>query len=964
MRFRLQSLAAYFFILLTGAAGLIYEVTWQKCLSMTLGCDTIAGAIILATFLGGLSIGYFLCGEMTLISKNHFRLYALLEMLIGLWALCCPTILNLLRQLTADWSFDPAPLMILQGVFYSAVLTGVPAFCMGATVPVLTRAISKNVSEATRVHAGIYGLNTGGAFLGALAAGFFLIPALGISNTLRLTAMVNLSAAGYFYIISRSAATPRTSETAIHNRPAMNTLPRYGLPRHLLYAVAFLSGFYVMTLENVLIRLMNLSFGSSSYSFSIVVAVFVLAIALGSYVFSRFKKVPEHSLYINQLLICFTLLALYFTLDTWPYWAHLIRLPFESTITGFWTFYATVLAVLAVLLLIPAGLMGATVPIVFHMLKNELRRVGAHSGSALALNTMGSLSGSIVGGIFFYYFLNNGGVFLAAVLLVALSACFSSWDLPIRYRFASAVFAGAVLVFAVYQPFFDEKRFAVGTFRMRMPLLSSFSGPKAFFREFHTDNGILFYEDSPTGTVSVIQSPLQPWSEHRPLAIMVNGKSDSSTIGDMYTIRLAAHIPALLSRQKSKALVVGLGTGVTAGELSLYPDIAQIDVAEISPAVVRALPLFGAFTHSVQNDPRLRIHTGDALRIMERSREKWDLIISEPSNPWVNGVDTLFTREFYQIAKRRLSEGGKLLQWIHIYEANEHMIGMIMNTIRQEFPFCRVFMSQANDLLILAANNPIGAEDLAGAESELERNQEVRSSLDAIGLGLLDSILLREIWSPSFVCAHFGSCPIQTMDKPVLHYIAGKAYFLGERVPEHFIFSSSTAPYTGEFLLSARYCGANSFPLTPHSFSTLLPSACDRTRGESFCLPMYEALKLNAYLRDPFCYPLSDEESRKFDVNLLNDIMNEKLDHSGAFTTAPNALSIEKAVALLKQIERTRNWIVPYSRNGLCSLLKEGTLHSHRIPEKIWFAMQLARIRSEDRISSTFGGSVFRTDCK
>ncbi len=964
MRFRLQSLAASFFILLTGAAGLIYEVTWQKCLSMTLGCDTIASAIILATFLGGLSIGYFLCGKMTLVSKNHFKLYALLEALIGIWALCCPNILSLLRQLTADWSFDPAPLMILQGIFCSAVLIGVPTFCMGATVPVLTRAISKSVSEATGVHARIYGLNTGGAFLGTLAAGFFLIPALGISNTLRLTALFNLSAAGFFYIISRSAATPRTHEITLRDKPATNSLPRYGLPRYLLYGVAFLSGFYVMTLENVLIRLMNLSFGSSSYSFSIVVAVFVLAIALGSYAFSRLKKVPELTLYFNQLLICFTLLALYFTLDTWPYWAHLIRLPFESTITGFWFFYATVLVVLAVLLLVPAGLMGATVPIVFHMLKNELRRVGAHSGSALALNTVGSLSGSIVGGIFFYYFLNNGGVFLSAVLLVALSACFSSWNLPIRFRFASVFLAAAVLVLTVHQPFFDEKRFAVGTFRMRMPLLSSFSGPKTFFREFHADNGILFYEDSPTGTVSVIQSPLQPWSEHRPLAIMVNGKSDSSTVGDMYTIRLAAHIPALLSRQRSKALVVGLGTGVTAGELSLYPDIAEIDVAEISPAVVKALPLFGAFTHSVQNDPRLHIHTADALRMMERSREKWDLIISEPSNPWVNGVDTLFTREFYQIAKRRLSEGGKLLQWIHIYEANELMIGMIMNTIRQEFPFCRVFMSQANDLLILAASDPIGMEDLAGAEIEIERNEQVRSSLDAIGLGSLDSILLREIWSPTFVRTHFSSCPIQTMDKPILHYIAGKAYFLGGKVPEHFILGSSTATFTGEYLLSARYRGANSLPLSPRSFSTLLPSACDRTHGESFCLPMYEALKLNAYLRAPFCYPLSEEESRKFDVNLLHEIINQKSGHSGVLATAPNASPMKKAVALLKQIERTRNWIVPYSRNGLCNLLKEGSLHSHRIPEKTWFAMQLARILSEDRISWRLGGAVFRPDCK
>jgi hypothetical protein len=218
---------------------------------------------------------------------------------------------------------------------------------------------------------------------------------------------------------------------------------------------------------------------------------------------------------------------------------------------------------------------------------------------------------------------------------------------------------------------------------------------------------------------------------------------------NIYTLKLLAHLPAILASQRRNVMVIGLGTGVTAGELTLYPDIERIDVAEISPTVVEALPYFSKATYHVENNPKVRIHIGDAFRILGRSKTKWDIIISEPSNLWVTGVDQLFTKEFYTIAKERLSANGILLQWIHTYEA-------------------------------------------------------VLASLNTIGLSSLEAILLRELWSPSYIKDFFSDFGMQTMDNPELHYIAGKAYSMDLSISE-VLLGPASITYLSEYLLAKRH---------------------------------------------------------------------------------------------------------------------------------------------------------------
>ena len=939
----------YFFTFVTGAAGLIYQVAWQKYLSRILGSDSMAPAVILATFLGGLSAGYYLCGKLTTKVKNHFKAYALLEGIIAIWGFLFPLIFEAVDSSTRSWSFSPPLLILLQGLLCSALLMGLPTVCMGGTIPFLTRGISQSVEEATRVHAKVYGINTAGAFIGTLAAGFFLIPSLGLPLTVMDTAVLNLSAALFFFftpvrLTSAQAEQPApllpADEAALHGAPPAS---RYS--PLVLYTVAFLSGFYVMTLENVLIRFTNLSLGSSSYSFTMIVSVFVLAIAIGSYVVGRLRQLPHSLLFFNQFLIALLLLLLYFSFDTWPYWAHLIRISIQSNMAGFWAYYANVFIILTLVLILPVSLMGATVPITFHEIKRDLADVGRHSGLLFSWNTIGNLIGSLVGGIVLFYAFDLPGVFSLAALTAALSACLVAWKLSKKYLVPAALVAVTALVFVFAVPFYDVSHFTVGTFRWRSPLSHSMSGPDRFFREMKKDRTLKFYKDGSTASVAVIEDAAErkEYGGQKSLAIVVNGKSDSSTLGDIHTLKLSAHLPAILAPHRRNVMVIGLGTGVTAGELTLYPDIERIDVAEISQEVVDALPLFGKATHNVHNHPKVRIHIGDAFRILGRTKDRWDIIISEPSNPWVTGVDQLFTREFYALAKQHLSADGMLLQWVQIYEANLEMVGMIINTVTQEFRRCRIFPASEGDLLIVATDREFTRDDLRRAENELRENEAVRASLDTIHLSSLDAILLKELWPPSYIKDFFSGFGSQTMDFPRLHYEAGKAFFMGFPVPRETLFGPGSVPYVSEYLLVKKHPEWTDSTLEPETIKSFLEFKKETARG--YDLAIVPALKLKAYLRDPKKFPLTEQEKQAYRVDLIPLITGKAADEDAwGKAGLKGASSRQKAQAMFSHINRYRNWVVPYPIDGLKTLLESGSLQGTDAYEKNWCSLQKASL--------------------
>ncbi|MGZ3569561.1 MAG: spermine/spermidine synthase domain-containing protein [Thermodesulfobacteriota bacterium] len=943
----------YFFTFITGAAGLIYEVTWQKYLSRILGSDSVATAVILATFLGGLSAGYYLCGKLTTKVRNHFKAYALLEGIIAVWGLFFPVIFGAVDLATRGWTFSPPILVILQGLLCSGLLMGVPTICMGGTIPFLTRGISQSVKESTGVHARVYGINTAGAFMGALIAGFFLIPSLGLPVTVRDTAILNFSAALFFLFASirLKSREAEVSDPSADGKQVVShkVLAELRYQPLVLYTVAFLGGFYVMMLENVLIRLINLSLGSSSYSFTMIISVFILAIAIGSYAVGRLKRLPRSILFFNQLFIALLLMGLYFSFDTWPYWAHLLRISIQSNIAGFWTYYANVFLVLTFVLILPVSLMGATVPITFHEIKRDLASVGKQSGLLFSWNTIGNLTGSLVGGVALFYILNLPGIFCLAIFLAALSACLVAWKLSKIYFSVAAAVGVTALVLVAATPLYEIRHFTPGIFQIRSLQSYSMGGPQKFFAYMMGNRILEFYKDGTAASVAVMDYPeMAQFKGQKAVSIIINGKTDSSTVTDIYTLKLLAHIPAILSSQRQKVMVIGLGTGVTAGELTLYPDIERIDVAEISQTVVEALPYFSNATYDVHKNPKVKIHIGDAFRILGRSKDKWDIIISEPSNPWVTGVDLLFTKEFYSLAKQRLSANGILLQWVQIYDADIEMVGMIVKTMMQEFRQCHVFMSNPGDLLIVATDKEFTRDDLERSENMLRTNEAVRASLDIIHLSSLDGILLRELWSPSLTRSFFRNFRVQTMDNPRLHYMAGKLFFMGPGIEENVLLGTHSITYMEDYLLVKRHPEWANFTLDSKTFRSFLESARDLAFGTD--LPMAQAIRLKAYLYDSNKFSLTEQDKRFFAVDLIPLITGKIMDKDAWVKVGLNEASYRrKAEAMLSHIGRHRNWVVPYPIDGLKVLLEKGIIQGADDLEKNWCSLVLAYVLINER---------------
>ncbi|MEJ2658746.1 MAG: hypothetical protein P8012_16420, partial [Desulfobacterales bacterium] len=721
-------------------------------------------------------------------------------------------------------------------------------------------------------------------------------------------------------------------------------------PPLLLYSIAFLSGFYVMSLENVLIRITNLSLGSSSYSFTIIVSVFILSIAAGSFVIGALKQIPRWLLYVNQILISIFLLIIFITLDKWPYWAHLIRISFQSNIAGFWGYYLQVFLGLTVILILPIGLMGATIPIIFHELKRDLPKVGQYSGMIFSWNTAGNLIGSLIGGIVLYYVFNNRGVFLTATFLSALSAGLAGWHLSKKFIVSSALLFIAIGFMGFSSSFYNPKNFTAGTFRLRTPLPYSFSDSKNFFKTLDKGFEVKYYNDGPTATVAVTQDRKKfPLFDKKSMALFINGKSDSSTIGDIYTLELLAHIPALLAEKRNNIMVVGLGTGVTVGELALYPDVKRIDVAEISPSVVKALPYFSEFTHGVHKDPRVHIHMGDAFRIIGRSKKKWNIIISEPSNPWVTGVDSLFTREFYQLVKNHLTEKGVLMQWAHTVVSSPGMIEMILNTVQQEFKYSHVFLG-GSDLLIMASNQPISCSNLVQSEVVLENNEKVKQSLGKINVSSLASILIKERWTSSYIADYFSDADIQTLDFPKLHYLAGKDFFIGENLSIKYFLNSATAAYIDEYLFYKQCKNWSIGPDTKKAFISLVESTRSKIEYDKI-LPITKALLERAYLSDPKQYPLSGKLLAEFRDDLVAYIARyPETEKEWSILGLEGAPFRVKAELLLAHIENFRNWMVPYPLDGIMTLLQNGISQGKDAYEKNWCALQLAALLKKERV--------------
>ncbi len=764
--------------LLTGFSGLVYEVAWQRILATLLGSQSEATAAILGLFLGGLSIGYSLFGAVTrgLCARAHrarrsprlLGVYGCVEASIGLWAIAFPSLFRAVQAASVALPHAAGGAGFAVDVLLSALLVLPPAVLMGGTIPVLTQALAHDLSDATRFHALVYAFNTAGAFAGALAAGFWLVPRLGLDGVLLAMGGVNLFAGATFGVLGwrSGAAMPPVGAAA--------TVPPRFVP---LAAVALLSGFAMMTVQTVLNRIGALAFGASQFTFSMVVAVFVLCIAAGSFVVSALPRIRPLHVVASQwaLVVCLTLL--YRVLPDAPYGAHVLRSLFRDTDAAFWPFQGLAFVAILLALALPIALSGALLPLLFHQLRGEVDDLGAVAGRLYSWNTVGSLLGALLGGYALLFFLDLDQVYRIALAALVVGAAL----LSVRLLSASRLTLGLLVVAPalgglLLLPRWEPARLAAGLFRYRQPSAETYRGATALYRELNRELRIAFYDDDPVSSVAVkeLRDPGlgDIWS------IVNNGKSDGSIPNDLPTMVLAAALPAAFAERSERAFVIGYGTGVTVGELASYPETREVVVSEISPGVVAAAPFFDYGNHAASRNPKTHVVRGDAYRTLLRSRERFDVIVSEPSNPWVTGVEMLYSREFLQAALEHLNPGGVYAQWFHVYETDRATVELVMRTYDSVFERVGVWYALGSDLLLLGFADGDHALDLDRLQARIAQ-PALAASLRRAGIDELPALLAHELLPLGVVRAASFRGDVQTLLHPVLSHRAARAFFRG-----------------------------------------------------------------------------------------------------------------------------------------------------------------------------------------
>ena len=779
---QLNQMVLYFLIFSSGAAGLIYQVAWHKYLAILLGAQARATAIVLAIFLGGISLGYWFFGRWSRWKPwNLLVVFCFVEVILGAWAFIFPSLFKASLWMSSSLYGIVGVNSILIDIFFSILLIGIPTFLMGGTLPLLTQGLSENLDEASQTHARIYGFNTVGACFGCLLAGYVLVPLTDLGFTVTIAGLIDTFVGLMVYYLFARYGQP---QTVVLSEEKQTPSLRFDSPQIAILVTGFCSGFYLIALETVFIRLMGLSTGASNYNFTLIVGVFILGLGIGSLVIKNIGNYGFSKLFWNQLAVFGSLFLLYLSSDYWSYGVHVIRSTLRDIPENFYFYQALLAVAFGSLLMVPIGLSGLTLPLCFHFLKDRKENLGLRVGQLYGLNTVGSVLGAILGGYLFLKFMDLDLLFKICVGLSGLTALLTGYvhfqqDKEAKLSLGFAVSVGSLIFLGlIWAPRLTRER-NIQPFRHPDPMDVTFKGAKAFGDYLSRHTKLIHWDDGPNTSLGVGSTVYEDREISR--TVFVNGKSDGNTKGDYLTTVMLAHIPALLAKEPKNALVIGFGTGVTVGALGLYRnEIERIDVVEISEAILKNKHRYDLYNRNVSSDPRVHFNEMDAFRYLGASDKKFDIIISEPSNPWVAGIENLYSLEFYQTAKKHLNPGAIFAQWIHTYSFNDDLLGMVFRTMSLEFPFVSVFQLKGGDIALVGKVTPFTVVDLKRAAERLNANPLAAKDLRDLGINQIETIFAMEVVPSVLAKAIAPKGEIHHLTSPRLSNEAAKAFFVGK----------------------------------------------------------------------------------------------------------------------------------------------------------------------------------------
>ncbi len=753
----LQGLVIGTIFLLSGATSLVYQVAWMRLLSLFFGSDVYAAAITLSAFMGGLSLGSWLAGRFGDRVRRPLVLYGFLEFGIAAFAFVFPHLLAGFEdsyQSIYRSRFEAFPWMYNGFRLFVAALTMLlPTALMGATLPLMIRQFAGLAPELGKWVGFFYSVNTVGAFIGTLVAGFVLIPALGVSSTVLLAVLVNLTIGVGAIVMAFGLG---VVDTSARERGLSRPIPIGGERRAVVLAMA-ISGMAALALEVVWMRILVQSFSATVYGFSIMLACFLFGIFYGSH--KAAAIIDKHA---DPLRLLVTLeLWLGGTVILLGIFTYLVPSLFGilvwglTGVTGGAFGVSSIVAqfvVASLLIFGPTLMLGATFPVAVKIYTHDIDVRAQGTGNIYAANTAGAVLGALVGGFLLLPMIGarNSLIVIGAGFVLAAGILASSRrPQPVRILSQPKLVSALVVALVSTVAILLLPRQTVVNFNLQSS----------------TSPDVLYHGEGVAHTVDLVRTV------DGNTVMMINGniEADTTMVQRRHFI-LKGHLPLLLHPNPADVAVVGLGLGITLAATERHPTVRNIRLVELSPQMVKAHSYITDVTGNVLRSPKINLRIDDGRNFMAMTEERFDMITADPVHPRITGVGYLYTREYYQDIRKRLRPGGVVTQWMPMYRISKESFDVAFRTFVSVFPNASFWYVRGHGLFVATMDDfAIDYENLAARF----RRVEVRADLASIGIDSPEQLLGHLLMDANHIRGYLAqqdSDQLNTDDNAYLEY--------------------------------------------------------------------------------------------------------------------------------------------------------------------------------------------------
>jgi spermidine synthase len=793
----------FLFFFLSGLSSLVFEVLWERMLMQVFGSTSFAISTLLTAFMAGMALGSWIGGKYADDMKKPLLTYGFLEGGIGAYALVVPLLLDLLPTVYGamfDTFLDNFYVFSLLRFVAVFLILLVPTTMMGATLPIVSQWVSRHQKMFQGSIGLLYGVNTFGACVGCAIAGFVLLPWLGLSTTNVTFAIVNFALCGIVVLAHRfglddlEAGSFEEDEADVgeleeleevygHVSETSEPIPRWAVWAALGSFAVF--GAISMSYQVLWTRAFVIILGSSTYSFTIILTAFLIGLSGGSAALSPLVKRIKRPLFwlgLVQMGVAASATIAFFVLDKLPVWLfHRLR----EQITDPNEIYVYYFFLVGVVVLIPTFLQGMTFPLVIRAAVQDRERSGKLVGTAYAFNTGGSIIGSFAAGFILMPWIGlNAAITAVIVLNLVVAIAIAAVELRLVHTVRKLAYVGLAAVMAVgvffASPSIDRIGLTRGMFRAYFA--RELFDPEKLAKD---SPELVFYEDGLNATITVEK-------RGELYTLKANGKPEASDGADMATQVIVGLMPYIVRAERpdvevgdEESVMIGFGSGVTAGAALQWP-LGTLEVIEIEEAMIEASHFFDHVNNKPLEDQRMTVIESDGRNYLEYTDKKYDVIVSEPSNPWIAGVSALFTVEHFRRAKGHLEPGGVFGQWVQLYEMRPDNVKVIIATFLDVFPHVQAFSSKpkSTDIILVGSDEPIPVPN--GGYERAWSIDSVREELQRVGIRHPDEFYGLMFMSEEELHQFAEGAPLNTDDNGLLEFEAPKDLIMYNRGEKFF----------------------------------------------------------------------------------------------------------------------------------------------------------------------------------